>query len=258
MKVNGFRSKLFLTIFLSFILATSVVCLVIAFTPIKNLFLGDKEDIDRQKLIEINLRMDSIANENMKLEQYTRNIKAIISGDISLTSEKNSPVTLSNDSIDVSASALEQQFVEEWEEREKFNITSQVTNVAELTDLKLFRPTQGKIVREFDGEDGHYGVDIEETPDENILAVNDGVVVMSDYTANNGYTIVIQHRENMISVYRNCNRLLKNVGDQVEKGEAIGTLGAGAEQREGKKKKFLHFEMWHRGKALDPNTYIAF
>ncbi|MBQ3244547.1 MAG: M23 family metallopeptidase [Bacteroidaceae bacterium] len=248
-----------LSLFFSFLLVAGVVYLIIAFTPVKNLLMENNVPVvDKQKLIEINLRMDSIMNENTKLTQYTQNIRAIIKGEVANDSIKNSPLPLNTDSIDVSASPLEKQFTAAWEEREQYNITSQVSNVAELQGLGLFRPTQGRIVRDFDEEDGHYGVDIEETPNENILATNDGKVVMSDYTANGGYTIVLQHRENMISVYRNCYRLLKNVGDEVEKGEAIGTLGGDINENAENEKKFLHFEIWHRGKPLDPNTYIAF
>lgn len=248
-----------LSLFFSFLLVAGVVYLIIAFTPVKNLLVEENAPVvDKQKLIEINLRMDSIMNENTKLTQYTQNIRAIIKGEVANDSIKNSPLPLNTDSIDVSASPLEKQFTAAWEEREQYNITSQVSNVAELKGLSLFRPTQGRIVRDFDEEDGHYGVDIEETPNENILATNDGKVVMSDYTANGGYTIVLQHRENMISVYRNCYRLLKNVGDEVEKGEAIGTLGGDINENAENEKKFLHFEIWHRGKPLDPNTYIAF
>ncbi len=248
-----------LSLFFSFLLVAGVVYLIIAFTPVKNLLVEENAPVvDKQKLIDINLRMDSVMNENIKLTQYTQNIRAIINGEVANDSIKNSPLPLNTDSIDVSASPLEKQFTAAWEEREQYNITSQVSNVAELQGLSLFRPTQGRIVRDFDEEDGHYGVDIEETPNENILATNDGKVVMSDYTANGGYTIVLQHRENMISVYRNCYRLLKNVGDEVEKGEAIGTLGGDINENAENEKKFLHFEIWHRGKPLDPNTYIAF
>lgn len=248
-----------LSLFFSFLLVAGVVYLIIAFTPVKNLLMENNVPVvDKQQLIDINLRMDSVMNENIKLTQYTQNIRAIIKGEVANDSIKNSPLPLNTDSIDVSASPLEKQFTAAWEEREQYNITSQVSNVAELQGLSLFRPTQGRIVRDFDEEDGHYGVDIEETPNENILATNDGKVVMSDYTANGGYTIVLQHRENMISVYRNCYRLLKNVGDEVEKGEAIGTLGGDINENAENEKKFLHFEIWHRGKPLDPNTYIAF
>jgi lipoprotein NlpD len=62
----------------------------------------------------------------------------------------------------------------------------------------------------------------------------------------------------MISVYRNCYRLMKNIGDKVTKGEAIGTFSNRKAEENKKKQSFLHLELWHRGKPLDPNTYIAF
>ena len=130
-------------------------------------------------------------------------------------------------------------------------------NIAEVRGLNLFRPTRGEIINGFDIAKKHYGVDIVEVPGESILAIHDGVVVMSDYTANDGFTIVIQHKENMISIYRNCYRLLKSVGDKVVGGEVIGTLSNGTGEKD-ENKAFLHLELWHRGKPLDPNTYIAF
>ena len=82
-------------------------------------------------------------------------------------------------------------------------------------------------------------------------------MILSDYTSNEGFTIVVQHRENMASVYRNCYRLLKSVGDRVIAGDAIGTL-RNVTDTTGIKRDYLHFELWHRGKPLDPNVYIAF
>jgi lipoprotein NlpD len=62
----------------------------------------------------------------------------------------------------------------------------------------------------------------------------------------------------MISIYRNCHRLLKNIGDKVSGGEVIATLSSGNKESEKKRKEYLHLELWHRGKPLDPSTYIAF
>ena len=98
---------------------------------------------------------------------------------------------------------------------------------------------------------------IAEIAGENVMAIHDGIVVFSDYTTNDGYSIVLQHRENLISIYRNCYRLLKQVGDKVYGGEVIGTLSDGSGVENGKK-NFLHLELWHRSKPLDPNIYIAF
>ncbi len=245
-----------LSLFFSFMLVAGVLYLIVVFTPVGNLLPGHLSDGAKEKLIGNNLRIDSLRREVEKQDRYIANIKAIINGEITPDSI-NSPLPISSDSISVDISVLEEEFTKEWEEREKHNLTSMAANIAEVRGLNLFRPTRGEIINSFDIAKKHYGVDIVEVPGESILAIHDGVVVMSDYTANDGFTIVIQHKENMISIYRNCYRLLKSVGDKVVGGEVIGTLSNGTGEKD-ENKAFLHLELWHRGKPLDPNTYIAF
>lgn len=247
-----------LSLFFSFILVAGVLYLVIVFTPVGSLLPGYVSETTKDEFIRNNIRIDSLTSEVEKRDRYLANITAILSGDISTDSIKNSPQPIYADTISIETTDLEAQFAQEWEEREKYNITSQASNVAELQGLDLFRPTQGEIIRKFDAADNHFGVDIAEVKGEIVLAIHDGVVVLSDYTANDGYTIAIQHRENMVSIYRNCHRLLKGVGDKVAGGEAIGTLSDVQSDSTGVKKEYLHLELWHRGKPLDPNTYIAF
>lgn len=246
-----------LSLFFSFLLVAGVLYLIVVFTPVGSLLPGYMNETDKEELIRGQIRIDSLLNEVEKQDRYLANIRALLSGDIVPDSTKNSPQPINADSISLEATPAEEQFAKEWEEREKYNITSQATNVAELQGLNLFRPTQGEVVRKYDPQVHHYGVDIAEIPGENILAVHDGTVIMSDYTANDGFTIVIQHRENMASIYRNCHRLLKTTGDRVVAGEAIGTLKNITDTTSGKR-DYLHFELWHRGKPLDPNVYIAF
>jgi lipoprotein NlpD len=247
-----------MTLFFLFALVVIVLYLIVVYTPVGTLIPGYINKRTKEELISSNIRIDSITYEMAKQERYIANIKAILNGDITLDSIKNSPQHITSDSIDIESSELEKEFMKEWEERERYNLTSQATNVNEIQSLNLFRPAQGEIIRAFDINGGHYGVDIAEVPGESIRAVHDGTVVMSDFTANDGYTIVIQHRENMISVYCNCYRLMKNIGDKVTKGEAIGTFSNRKAEENKKKQSFLHLELWHRGKPLDPNTYIAF
>ena len=125
--------------------------------------------------------------------------------------------------------------------------------------LNMGRPTRGVVIEGFDSRKGHYGIDIAESPDENVVAVWDGIVIMSDYTANDGYTLIIQHNEELVTVYRNCHSLLKGVGDKVVAGEAIATLSNTVTDDEpNNHKPFLHLELWHRGRPLDPVIYIPF
>ena len=49
-----------------------------------------------------------------------------------------------------------------------------------------------------------------------IHAVDDGVVLISTYTAENGYVIMLQHSNNRASIYKHNSALLKEVGDVVQ------------------------------------------
>ena len=247
-----------LSLVVSFMLVVVVLYMIVVYTPVGTLIPGYINKRTKEELINSNIRIDSLIYEVSKQDRYIANIKAIINGDTTFDSIKELPQQIIGDSISVESSELEREFTKEGEERERYNLTSQATNVNEIKTLNLFRPAQGEIIRTFDIIAGHYGVDIAEVPGESIRAVHDGTVVMSDFTANDGYTIVIQHRENLISVYRNCYRLMKNIGDKVTKGEAIGTFSNRKAEGAKKDKRFLHIELWHRGKPLDPNTSIAF
>lgn len=247
-----------MSLFFLFMLVVAVLYLIVVYTPAGTLIPGYINKRTKEELISSNIRIDSLTYEVAKQDRYIANIRAIINGDITFDSIKNSPQHITGDSVPIESTELEKEFLKEWEERERYNLTSQATNVNEIKSLNLFRPAQGEIVKTFDINSGHYGVDLAEVPGESIRAVHDGTVVMSDYTANDGYTIVIQHRENLISVYRNCYRLMKNIGDKVVKGEAIGTFSSRNADNKRGDNSFLHIELWHRGKPLDPNTYIAF
>ena len=258
--VRGFYTSpilLILSLFIAFMLVAGVLYLVVIYTPVGSMLPGYVNKVEKDKIVTNSLRVDSLMHEIEKQDAYLANIRAIMDGDITLDSLKNSPQPVSGNDFSVETTELEAEFVKNWEERERYNLTSQAASVAALQELNLFRPTKGEIMRRFDPSTGHYGVDIAEIAGENVMAIHDGIVVFSDYTANDGYSIVLQHRENLISIYRNCYRLLKQVGDKVYGGEVIGTLSDGSGVENGKK-NFLHLELWHRSKPLDPNIYIAF
>ena len=256
-KLLGFNVSplgLVISLALSFLIVAGVLYLIVVFTPVGEYLPGHVNEKAREKLIQEVLRVDSLKNEIDKQDKYLANIKAIMSG-VEVDSILPPDTLTTKEGLPIETTEREAKFADEFEQKEKFNLTSQATAVSALQELHLFRPTQGMIVRKFDSNLKHYGVDIAESPGESVLAILDGTVIMSDYTANDGFTIVIQHRENVISVYRNCHSLLKSVGDEVVGGEAIGILNNDNTEN---RKAYLHFEIWHRGKPLDPSIYIAF
>jgi murein DD-endopeptidase MepM/ murein hydrolase activator NlpD len=85
--------------------------------------------------------------------------------------------------------------------------------------------------------------------------VADGVVIAADYTSTDGYTIVVQHPGNMISIYKRNAALLKTVGARVKSGMPIATAG-NTGSAEGKS-PHLHFELWYNGFPINPLNYLV-
>jgi lipoprotein NlpD len=247
---------------ISLLMVVGVIYLIIVFTPVGEYLPGHVNEKAREKIMNEVLRVDSLRNEVDKQSKYIANIRAIMEG-VEIDSILPPDTLTTKEGIPVEASELQTEFVKEFEAKEKYNLTSQAATVGALQELHLFRPTRGLIQRKFDANLRHYGVDIAENPGESVLAILDGTVIMSDYTANDGYMLVIQHKQNLTSVYRNCRTVLKRVGDRVAGGEVIASLTDENTDRQedevqNRKKPYLHFELWHRGDPLNPEIYIAF
>jgi murein DD-endopeptidase MepM/ murein hydrolase activator NlpD len=77
--------------------------------------------------------------------------------------------------------------------------------------------------------------------------------LISDYTVEHGYVIAIQHRNNRISIYKHNASLLKEVGELVQMGDVIASVGNSGTQTTG---PHLHFEWWVNGQPIDPAPWL--
>ena len=261
-KAMGFNISPFtviVSLIFSLLAVIGILYLIIVFTPVGEYLPGHVNEKAREKLISEVLRIDSLKNKIERQDQYIANIRAIMSG-IEIDSILPPDTLTTKEGYPIATTELEAKFVDEFEKKEKYNLTSQASSVGALQELHLFSPTRGLITRKFDASLRHYGVDIAENPGESVLATLDGTVIMSDYTANDGYMLVVQHKQNLTSIYRNCRNVLKKVGDRVTGGEVIASMGKedNENQDSNNKKPYLHFELWHRGEPLNPEIYIAF
>ena len=59
-----------------------------------------------------------------------------------------------------------------------------------------------------------------------IKAVADGTVIFSEWTAETGYVIILDHGNDLLSVYKHNASLTKDQGDLVKAGEVIATAGS--------------------------------
>lgn len=117
-----------------------------------------------------------------------------------------------------------------------------------------YLPLVGGISSAMDVGIGHLGIDLVAPEGSAIQAVDDGSVLFSSYTVETGYTLLIQHRGERVSVYKHCASLLKRQGDLVSGGEAVALMGNTGELTTG---PHLHFEWWVRGRPLDPTPWLG-
>jgi len=89
-----------------------------------------------------------------------------------------------------------------------------------------------------------------------VHATLDGTVIFAGWTLETGYVVEIQHDDNLISVYKHNNTVLKPVGSIVKAGEDIALMGTTGELYT--TGPHLHFELWYQGQPLDPEKYVIF
>ena len=232
-----------------------VASVIIAFTPLRNYLPGYMNSEIRAQVVENALRVDSLQQLVDRQNLYIMNIQDIFSGTIRVDTVHNmdSLTTVREDSL-MERTQREAEFRKQYEETEKYNLTS-ITARPDIEGLIFYRPTRGMITEKFDADRKHYGTDIAANPGESVLATLDGTVILSTYTAHTGYVIEVLHNQDFISVYKHCSSLLKREGDTVQAGEAIALVGNSGQLTTG---PHLHFELWHKGRAVNPEQYIVF
>lgn len=134
-------------------------------------------------------------------------------------------------------------------------------------DLKSMKtPLAGDIFREFTMDDlvyyeaigewrVHKGIDIKPKDTLLIESALAGTVISVNSSELTGTEIVIDHGNNIKTLYSNLVSASVNIGDKVEQGQAIGNIGK-TESIESSDGAHLHFEVLVDGKNVNPMDYI--
>lgn len=249
-KLNGL-SVLLTVLFILFAIAASII----AFTPLRNYLPGYMNSKVREQIVLNALRADSLVGVVERQNLYIMNIQDIFKGAIRLdtVSTMANLTEIREDSL-MERTEREAAFRKQYEEVEKYNLTT-INIQAEVGGLIFYTPTRGIVSSSFDVDGKHLGIDIAANPNESVLAALDGTVLFSSYTVETGYVIAVQHSQEFVSVYKHCASLLKKEGDTVKGGDVIAVVGNTGTLTTG---PHLHFELWHKGRAVDPVNYILF
>ncbi len=235
---------------------------LIAFTNLREFIPGYPDVAMRRDIIMNALLLDSLERELDVRDKYFRDLNDVISGrqPIGKVAMRDSTRDYSN--IVFKKSPEDSIFRTRIEKEEEYSLlTSSGMNTSSghgtsLANIHFFPPVKGIVSSNFDNRTRHYAIDVVTQPKAVVSSTLDGTVVMTGWTMETGFVIVIQHANNLVSVYKHNARLLKEMGDRVWAGEAISIVGDSGELYTSG--PHLHFELWHNGEPLDPAQYIFF
>lgn len=241
-----------LLIFITFI----ILAALIVFTPVKYYLPGYNDSGNRSALIQESMMVDSLLQQMQLQGSYLQVVKSIITGDIHPDSLKSldSIALKERAQILMEKSENEKEFVEEYENAEKYNLSSLGTKENENIFV-FYKPVSGVVSSSFDPEENQYGISVLTAPNETVASVLSGTVIYTAFTFDFGWVIQVQHDENYMSVYKNNTLLLKKQGDKVRAGEAIAFTG---EDNSKKNRNQFYFELWKQGKPVNPEEVIVF
>lgn len=229
---------------------------IIIMTPIRNYLPGYLDVEVRKEIVQNALRADSLERMIEIQNLYLKNVTGIISGTIELDSirEIDSLARVDAD-FEIPRSSEEEEYVKNFEQEEKYNLTVLNTNPLPMDGLFFYKPVNGVISSHYQADIHHFGVDIAAASKESVLATLDGTVMYAGYDPNQGNVIQLQHKNGFVSVYKHNELLLKEPGEQVVAGEAIALVGNTGKLSTG---PHLHFELWYNGKPVNPEDFIVF
>ena len=250
------RLNVFIFGSLSALLLIGFTTVFIAFTPIREYIPGYTSPTLKKQAIDLERKTDSLLNVSRMNELYMASIKDVLSGEVS--SEK-----INKDSIyaalaaevnpeDLNPSKADSILREKVDNEDKYNLFESARSVKNFV---FFPPVKGTVSSGFNIKEQHYAVDIVVPKNTPIKAAADGRVILASWTSDSGYVIILDHGNQLLSVYKHNSSLTKLQGDLVKAREVIAISGSTGEFSTG---PHLHFELWNDGNPIDPVAFIDF
>ncbi len=250
------RLNVFVSGTLFIIVLIGFTTLLIAFTPLREYIPGYSSTKLKRQATELTYKTDSLVTVLNYTNKYLDNVRLVLRGEVE-NNEVNRDSLFERYKLDPSNVNLapiqeDLRLREQVELEDKYNLFERNTeNVGQV----LFSPLSGTVSQEFDAKTKHYAVDITAPQDTPIKAVASGTVVFAEWTAGTGYVIIVEHKDDILSVYKHNGSLSKTQGELVVAGEVLASVGNTGELTTG---PHLHFELWIKGKPINPLDFIDF
>lgn len=206
------------------------------YTPLQKHVASEQ---DKQDLFVLHQQLDSLENEILMHHRFSSIIQSILRGDQMAATDASAVANIDSAKIALEGGLLpaEQDFVDDVEMQ--FEQGHQISFVSPL--IKGVAHTSSA---------RDQGVDVFTDKQSSILTIAEGTVLSATQTDSLHQTIIFQHKNTFVSVYKNVKQSTVVVGNQLQAGDEIGSMGTW------NGKHGFYLELWQSGEPLDPLSYL--
>ncbi len=241
---------------LAAIVLITLTTLLIVLTPIKEYIPGYSSAALQKQALRLSYKTDSLLKAINMNDLYIKSIKSALSGEVSsVVINKDSiykAAQADTDVFELLPSSADSTLREKVRREDKYNFFETAISAK---DFLFFPPVNGPLSAGFDSKEKHFAVDIVTPVNTPVKSTSDGRVIFTSWTSEAGYVIIIDHGNELISVYKHNSSLIKTQGEIVKSREVIAISGGSGELSSG---PHLHFELWSNGVPLNPANFIDF
>ena len=248
------RLNVFSALFALMFIIVLITSGILFFTPIREYIPGYSSTSLQKQANLLSYKTDSLRQIVFLNDQYINSLKKVLTGDLeTIEYEPDSVVYKDAMDIQIIEKSKEDSILRQLVDNEdKYNLA----NINKDKDFYLLTsPISGAVSQNYSIADDHLAIDISVDIGTPVKAVSNGRVILSEWTTQTGYVLIIDHGNDLISVYKHNSKLLKPQGEIVKQGEIIALSGNSGVLTSG---PHLHFELWSEGFSIDPNTLINF
>ena len=253
-KANKINALIIMLIY-SIILISFTISIVF-FTQLREMVPGYSSTDLLNRAIYLTKKIDSLEQQIALNNKFYKSIEDVLSGNIDELVPRDElsvdSSLINSDFVTVSPNSQDSILRKYVENEDKFNLTN---NELIIENKMFFSPIKGEITQSFNFNENHFAIDIAADIGTPVKSVLDGKIIFSEWSLETGYVVVIDHGENIISVYKHNSKILKEQNDFVQAGEVIAYSGNQGNLSTG---PHLHFELWKNGTPIDPEPLLNF
>ena len=250
-KLNRLNVFVVTGLFAFFLIILTTV--LIAFTPIKTYIPGYMAPGLRKEAVRLHLKTDSLEKALLMNTYFLNQLKKVLNNEITMEefNKTYNAKKFNPDTLKLAPNKVDSLLRKEVAEREQFKVNRQKNTLT----YNFMPPVKGIVVNAFNPDKHHYAVDIALKKGVPVKSIAKGRVIFADWSPDTGNTIIVKHPNDVISIYKHNQKLLRRTGDIVQQGEVIALSGNTGEKTTG---PHLHFELWIKDIPVDPVDFINF